>query len=187
MSLRPALFLDRDGVINVDTNFLYKWEECVFIDGIVPLIATANRLNMPVIVITNQSGIGRGLYTEDDFHLLMRHMSAGLLEQGARLDAIYFSPFHPKHGIGHYQQDTDCRKPAPGMLLRAAAEHGIDLGRSFLVGDRCSDLRAGFNAGVPHRYLFGNTELLPCPDDVPYTYANTLFQVQQHIEASVSL
>ncbi len=184
MSLRPALFLDRDGVINVDTNFLYRWEECEFIDGIVPLIQTANRLGYFTCVVTNQSGIGRGLYTEADFHLLMRQMTAGLLEQGARLDAVYFSPYHPVHGQGEYKQDTDCRKPSPGMLLRAAEEHGLDVRRSFLVGDRCSDLQAGAAAGVPNLYLFGATERFPCSVALPYTYVDKLMTVQQQLEST---
>ncbi len=182
--LRRALFLDRDGVINVDTNFLYRPEECVFIDGIVPLLQTANRLGFFTCVITNQSGIGRGLYTEEDFHRLMEHMSSELGAQGASLDAVYFSPFHPVHALGRYQRESDCRKPAPGMLLRAAAEHGLDLGRSVLVGDRCSDLQAGHAAGVPDLFLFGTTEISKCAGDLAYRTANELFTVQEHLAAT---
>jgi D-glycero-D-manno-heptose 1,7-bisphosphate phosphatase len=179
--LRPGLFLDRDGIINEDTNFLYKWEDCRFIDGIVSLIATANQLGYVVCVVTNQSGIGRGMYTEEDFHLLMEQMTAELLRQGARLDAVYYSPFHPVHGIGEYKQETDCRKPSPGMLLRASAEHGIDLARSIMVGDRCSDMGAGFAAGVPHLFLFGSTEPAPCPNSVPYQKIENFKAVEEVI------
>lgn len=182
--LRPGLFLDRDGVINKDTNFLYRAEECELIEGIGPLIRTANQLGYVTCVVTNQSGIGRGLYTEEDFHRLMDHMSLKLGEQDARLDAVYFSPYHPVHGIGSYQRESDCRKPAPGMLLRAAAEHGIDLARSVLVGDRCTDLQAGNAAGVSSLFLFGTTEPKPCALTVPYTTANTLFTIQAYLIAT---
>jgi D-glycero-D-manno-heptose 1,7-bisphosphate phosphatase len=182
--LRPGLFLDRDGVINVDTNFLYRPEECRLIDGIAGLVHTANQLGYVTCVITNQSGIGRGLFTEADFHRLMEYMSLKLLEQDARLDAVYFSPYHPLHGVGHYMRESDCRKPAPGMLLRAAEEHGIDLARSVLVGDRCTDLEAGNAAGVPKLFLFGNTESSCSASNVPYTMANTLFTVQAYLVAT---
>jgi D-glycero-D-manno-heptose 1,7-bisphosphate phosphatase len=181
MSLRPALFLDRDGVINEEAGYLHRWEDCRIVDGIAPLIAHANRLGYVTVVITNQAGIGRGYYTEADFHILMDKMSAALKEQGAHFDAIYFSPFHPEHGIGEYKQDTDCRKPGPGMLLRAAQEHGIDLARSVLVGDRCTDLAAGAAAGVQELYLFGSTEISPCAGKLSYTWINDLTLVQHRL------
>ena len=182
--LRPGLFLDRDGVINKDTNFLYRAEECELIEGIGPLIRTANQLGYVTCVITNQSGIGRGLYTEQDFHRLMDHMSRELEQQGARLDAVYFSPYHPVHGIGAYQRESDCRKPAPGMLLRAAEEHDIDLAQSVLVGDRCTDLLAGNAAGVPKLFLFGSTEPDCCASDITYNAVNKLFTVQSYLLAT---
>ena len=160
--LRPALFLDRDGVINEETGYLHRFEDVCFVTGAADLVRTANALDMPVIVITNQAGIGRGLYTEAQFHLLMRSMRDALLQENARLDAVYFSPFHPEHGLGEYRRDTECRKPRPGMLLRAAAEHAIVLTRSVLVGDRCSDIQAGAAAGVPYRFLLRGTEPGPC-------------------------
>ena len=182
--LRPGLFLDRDGVINVDTNFLYRPEECRLIDGIGDLVRTANQLGYVTCVITNQSGIGRGLYTEADFHRLMDHISLELQQQDARLDAIYFSPDHPVHGIGKYKRESDHRKPAPGMLLQAATEHGVDLARSVLVGDRCSDLQAGNAAGVPTLFLYGATEVKPCTSPVSYNVANTLFTVESYLIAT---
>ena len=182
--LRPGLFLDRDGVINVDTNFLYRAEDCRLIDGIADLVRTANQMGYVTCVITNQSGIGRGLYTEEDFHHLMRHISLELGKAGALLDAVYFSPYHPVHGVGPYHRESDCRKPAPGMLLRAKAEYGIDLARSVLVGDRCTDLEAGNAAGVSKLFLYGTTELEPCAAGISYTAANTLFTVQAYIIAT---
>ncbi|WP_419805696.1 D-glycero-alpha-D-manno-heptose-1,7-bisphosphate 7-phosphatase [Terriglobus sp.] len=160
--LRPALFLDRDGVINEEVGYLHRYEDVRFVPGAADLISTANAASMPVIVITNQAGIGRGLYTEAQFHTLMQAMRDALQQQSATIDAVYFSPFHPEHGLGDYRRDTECRKPKPGMLLRAAAEHGIDLAASVLVGDRCSDIEAGAAAGVPHRFLLRGTEAGPC-------------------------
>jgi D-glycero-D-manno-heptose 1,7-bisphosphate phosphatase len=159
---RPALFLDRDGVINEEIGYLHHFEDVRFVADAADLIRTANILGLPVIVITNQAGIGRGFYTEAQFHTLMQGMRDALARQHARLDAVYFSPFHPEHGLGDYRRDTECRKPRPGMLLQAATEHNLDLAASALVGDRCSDIEAGAAAGVPHRFLIHGTEPEPC-------------------------
>ena len=159
MSGRPALFLDRDGVINEEVGYLHRFEDVRFVPGIVRLLQTANRLGMPTCVVTNQAGIGRGLYTEEQFHEVMRCMRAALAAEDAALDAVYYSPFHPEHGVGVYRRESACRKPLPGMLLQAAAEHRLDLARSTMVGDRCSDMAAGAAAGcrtcfscTPQRY-----------------------------------
>ncbi|GAA3756703.1 D-glycero-alpha-D-manno-heptose-1,7-bisphosphate 7-phosphatase [Terriglobus aquaticus] len=159
---RPALFLDRDGVINEEIGYLHRFEDVRFVPGAADLIRTANTLGLPVIVITNQAGIGRGFYTEAQFHSLMQSMRDALAQHHAHLTAVYFSPFHPEHGLGDYRRDTECRKPRPGMLLQAAREHGLDLSASALVGDRCSDIEAGAAAGVPHRFLIHGTEPEPC-------------------------
>lgn len=159
---RPALFLDRDGIINLEIGYLHRFEDVRFVPGIVPLVQRANQLGLFTCVVTNQAGIGRGLYTEDDFHRLMDRMRSALLDQNARLDAVYFSPFHPEHGIGDYRRNTDCRKPAPGMLLRAAREHDLDLTSSIMVGDRCSDVAAGASAGLSRLYLLEGLEQAPC-------------------------
>ena len=180
--LRPALFLDRDGVINEEVDYLWTWDRCRLVDGIVPLLRTAHRMGYFVAVVTNQAGIGRGMYTEADFHLLMNRLSEELAKSGVHFDAVYFSPFHPVHGLGEYKRETDCRKPGPGMLLRAAAEHGLDLPRSVMVGDRCTDMQAGASAGVGDLYLFGDTEAEPCIG-TPYTHVSTLHSVEQRLLA----
>lgn len=145
---RLALFLDRDGVINVDHGYVHKPEDVEFVDGIFELIAAAKISGYLVVVVTNQAGIGRGYYSEDDFHALMDWMKARFVERGGQLDAIYFCPYHPEHAIGEYRRESDCRKPAPGMLLQAAYDLDIDLVGSIFVGDRPSDMRAGGAAGV---------------------------------------
>jgi D-glycero-D-manno-heptose 1,7-bisphosphate phosphatase len=153
---KPALFLDRDGVINVDHGHVYKPEDFEFVDGIFELVAAAIRAGYLVIVITNQAGIGRGYYSEADFYRLTAWMNGRFLQRGAHIDAVYFCPFHPVHGVGEYQKDSDCRKPAPGMLLQAHKEHDVDLKRSILVGDKLSDIEAGRSAGVGTLLYFGD-------------------------------
>jgi D-glycero-D-manno-heptose 1,7-bisphosphate phosphatase len=154
MAARPALFLDRDGVINVDYAYVHKKEDFHFVDGIFDLCREAKRLGYRIFVITNQAGIGRGYYTEQDFHALNEWMQARLQEEGADADAVYFSPYHPEHGLGAYKKESDCRKPAPGMLRQAARDFEIDFERSVLVGDKYSDVQAGLAAGVACNLLF---------------------------------
>ena len=144
---RRALFLDRDGVINIDHGYVHKAQDVAFVDGIFELVGAANAAGHLVVVVTNQSGIARGYYSEAEFHALMDWMKEQFATQGARLDAVYFCPFHPD-GRGHYRRDSACRKPAPGMLLQAAHDLNIDLPGSLLVGDQPSDMAAGRAAGL---------------------------------------
>jgi D-glycero-D-manno-heptose 1,7-bisphosphate phosphatase len=143
-----ALFLDRDGVINVDYAYVHKAEKFVFNNGIFDVVREANRNSVLVIVVTNQSGIGRGYFTEATFHELMHWVKQQFIKHGARIDGVYFSPFHPIHGIGPYRRDSNCRKPSPGMLHQAIREHDINCAQSLLVGDRHSDLIAGKAVGI---------------------------------------
>lgn len=154
MSLRPALFLDRDGVINIDHAYVYRPENFEFIDGIFDLCRMAKKLEYLLIVVTNQAGIGRGYYTEADFMKLTKWMREVFLREGAPIDGIYFCPFHPEHGLGVYKAESLCRKPAPGMILQAAEEHGIDLAKSMLIGDKLSDMQAGVAAGVGCNFFY---------------------------------
>ncbi|MFC6645652.1 HAD family hydrolase [Granulicella cerasi] len=157
-----ALFLDRDGVVNHEVGYLHRIEDVRWVDGIFSLARTAAELGYRIIVVTNQSGIGRGLYTEAQFHTLMDWMRAEFAAKGARLDAVYFCPFHPREGIGAYQREHEDRKPGPGMLLRGARDLGVDLSRSLMVGDRCSDVAAANAAGVPQMFLLPGTEEAGC-------------------------
>ena len=145
---KPALFLDRDGVINIDSGYVYRIAEVEFVDGIFELVAAAKHAGYLVVIVTNQSGIGRGYYNEADFHALMNWMQARFVERGGQIDAVYFCPYHPEHGIGTYRRDSDCRKPAPGMLLQAQRELDVNLAFSIFIGDMPSDMAAGFAAGV---------------------------------------
>jgi D-glycero-D-manno-heptose 1,7-bisphosphate phosphatase len=151
---RRALFLDRDGVINIDHGYVCRPEEFHFVDGIFDLCRAAQELGYFLIVITNQAGIGRGYYSEADFNNLTDWMCRAFSAEGVTIDAVYSCPYHPEHGVGKYKADSSCRKPAPGMLLQAAREHDIDLENSILIGDKESDIQAGIAAGVKLSILF---------------------------------
>jgi D-glycero-D-manno-heptose 1,7-bisphosphate phosphatase len=150
----PALFLDRDGVINVDHEYIYRHEEFEFIEGVFDLCREAKRMGYLIFVVTNQAGIGRGYYSEKGFLELTEWMCDVFASEGVVIDDVYFCPFHPQYGIGDYKVDADCRKPKPGMILQAAMEYNVDLRRSILVGDKESDIKAGVAAGVGCNLLF---------------------------------
>lgn len=156
--LRRALFLDRDGVLNVNHGYVFRPEDLEWIPGAREAVLAANQAGWIVVVVTNQSGIARGMYTEADFWALMNRMQADLAEIGARLDHIEFCP-HLPGGLPPYDVECECRKPKPGMLLSAAEKLGLDLSRSVLVGDSQSDLEAAAAAGV-RSLLFQGPNLL---------------------------
>lgn len=144
---RRAVFLDRDGTINVEKDYLYRIEDFQMIPNAPEAIRLLNDAGFLVVVVTNQSGIGRGYYDELMLEKLHCHMAQELAKAGARIDAWYFCPHHPEHGTGHYRRDCACRKPLPGMLVQAAEDLGIDLTTSFMVGDKLADIEAGLAAG----------------------------------------
>ncbi len=154
----PALFLDRDGVINVDHGHVHRRENFEFIQGIFDLVLQARRLGYKTVVVTNQAGIGRGIYTEDQFAELTRWMLARFSDHGAVIDAVYHCPYHPVHGLGVYRQSSFDRKPQPGMILRAAQDLDLDLKRSLLVGDHATDIQAALAAGLEHCFLFRSSD-----------------------------
>ncbi|WP_175863082.1 D-glycero-beta-D-manno-heptose 1,7-bisphosphate 7-phosphatase [Burkholderia cepacia] len=168
---RKALFLDRDGVINVDYGYVHRQQDCVFVDGIFDLVRLANATGYQVVVVTNQAGIGRGYFSESQFVAFMEWMRRSFDERGARIDRVYFCPHHPVAGMGRYRQACACRKPQPGMLHDARRDLDLDLSASILVGDKQSDLDAGARAGVGRRFLFvgdqpGRTEADPAAEVV---------------------
>lgn len=143
-----ALFLDRDGVINVDTGHTHRIEDISYIEGIFDFCRKAHAASYKIIIVTNQSGIARGLYGKPEFHALMRHMAERFQNEGCPWTAYYFCPHHPDIGNARYRKHCDCRKPKPGMILQASQEWDIDLGKSLLIGDKESDIEAGRAAGV---------------------------------------
>lgn len=143
----PAVFLDRDGTINVEKEYLYRIEDFEFIPGAPEAIRELNAAGYLVIVVTNQSGVARGFYTLADVEKLHAHVQKQLAASGARIDAFYVCPHHPAAGQGDYRRECDCRKGAPGMLLQAARDHAIDMTKSCIVGDKLADVEAGERAG----------------------------------------
>lgn len=155
-----ALFLDRDGVINVDTGYTYQIEDCKFVDGIFELVKKAKALDYLIIVITNQSGIGYGYYTEKDFWIFMNFIKEKFIKKGGTIDDIFFCPFHGDAVIEEYKIDNHPnRKPNPGMILEAVEKHNIDLTQSMLIGDKEIDIKAGESAGVGRCVLVANNDL----------------------------
>lgn len=153
-----ALFLDRDGVINVDHGYVYQTGNFEFTPGLFELLKSAQTAGYKLIVVTNQSGIGRGYYTQADFEKLTRWMLARLLEQGITIAGVYYCPHAP-------ETPCNCRKPKPGMFLQAITDHKIDPAASWMIGDKESDIDAALAAGVK------NTVLITHNKDVPATKA----------------
>lgn len=150
---RKALFLDRDGVVNVERNYVHTAAETAWVPGIFDLVRQARAEGFLPVVVTNQAGIARGFYDEATFLEYTRWMHAVFAERGAPLLATFYCPHHPEAGIGEYRRECACRKPAPGMILAAAAAFQIDLRASTLIGDKPSDIEAAAAAGVGVRRL----------------------------------
>ena len=170
-----ALFLDRDGVINHEVGYLHAADEVRWVEGIFELCRVAVGLGYRLVVVTNQAGIARGMYTEAQYEALMEWMLAEFVKERAALDAVYFCPFHPE-GVGKYKREHEDRKPGTGMLRRAAKELGVELGASVMVGDRCTDVAAANAAGLRRAFLLEGTET-GCEGE--YTSVKTLHQVQE--------
>lgn len=143
-SRRRAVFLDRDGTINVEIDFIHRVEDLRLLPNAAAGLVRMRDLGFELILTSNQSGIGRGIFSMDD----MGRFNAAVAERtGVSFVATYFSPFHPTAGVGEYRRPSPLRKPRPGMILQAVAEHNLDLSQSFAVGDRNSDVAAGHAAG----------------------------------------
>ncbi len=145
---RPALFLDRDGIIVEDTGYLCRIEDIAMIPGGAAVIAAANKHGVAVILVTNQAGIGRGYYSWQEFECVQQAINVALANEGAQVDAVYACAHHPEGRSGFAHPDHPARKPNPGMLLQAASDLAVDLRISWLVGDKVSDVEAAKRAGL---------------------------------------
>lgn len=155
---RPAFFLDRDGVINKDTGYPYRPSDLHFIPGAPEAIARMNTLGYLVIVITNQSGVARGYFTEEEVNQFHQCITIQLQSYQAHINAFYICPFHPQGTIESYKKEHFDRKPNPGMVEKAIAEFNVDRDRSILIGDKHTDLLAGHQAHIDS-YLFDKNNL----------------------------
>ena len=153
MRKNKAVFLDRDGVVNVDRGYVHCREDFHFQEGIFQLCRAAQTLDYLLVIATNQAGIGRGYYSELRFLELTEWMVRKFAEQEIEIARVYYCPYHPIHGVGRYKYDSPDRKPKPGMLLRAQADFDLDLKSSVLIGDKLSDIHAAQAAGVGLKIL----------------------------------
>lgn len=174
-SRREALFLDRDGVINYDYGYVHSKKKFDFIPGIFKLVSTAQDKGYKVIIVTNQSGIGRGYYSDKDFWELMNWVKEMFKVNDGYIDDIYYCPDMPSksHKISYF------RKPNPGMILKAATDHGLCLKQCVLVGDNLSDIKAGKSAGISQNILFQPKGLVGACDD--HFCVSNLLQVIKYI------
>ncbi|WP_294389611.1 HAD family hydrolase [uncultured Sphingomonas sp.] len=155
-ALRPAAFLDRDGVINVDDGYTFRPEDLRLTPTAAEGIRLLNDAGYLVIVVTNQSGVARGYYGVADVERFHDHMQATLGPRGARIDAFYYCAYHPEGTVAEYAREHEDRKPGCGMLTRAMADLPVDRARSFMIGDKQSDADAAAKAGIPARLIAAN-------------------------------
>jgi D-glycero-D-manno-heptose 1,7-bisphosphate phosphatase len=187
---RIGIFLDRDGTVNEEIDFLRSPGELRLIPGSADAIRQANGLGWKVFIITNQSGIARGYLTEEQLAGIHRALTGELEKASARIDAIYYCPHHPDFGEPPYRRECDCRKPGTGLLTLAAKEFGVDISKSFVIGDRMIDVQTGINSGAtPVLVLtgYGKQELALCREhDVPVQIvAENLLEAVQYIKRVV--
>ena len=156
-----ALFLDRDGVINVDVGYIWRPEDFIFRDGVFEACRQAQALDYHLVVVTNQAGIGRGLFSEEEFQELTAWMRTRFADESVDIARVFHAPTHPEEGIGIYKRESIDRKPGPGMLFKARDALGLDLAASALVGDRETDIEAAIGAGVGQKVLIDSDAAPP--------------------------
>jgi len=163
--MAKALFLDRDGVLNVDKGYVSQIDDFEFISGVFDVLRQAQEQGYSLFIITNQSGIARGLYTETDYHRLTEWMLGQFANESITISKVYYCPYHSEGTIPEFTQASNLRKPNPGMLLLAQQEHELSLEESMLIGDKETDIEAGTRAGVA-------TTILVCAESERETKAD---------------
>ena len=181
--LNKALFLDRDGVINVDRGYVHLREDFHFQEGIFELCRAAQTLSYLLIIVTNQAGIARGYYTESEFLELTDWMIGKFADQRVHISRVYYCPHHPVHGVGAYKRDSPNRKPRPGMLLQARADFGLDLTSSALIGDKLTDIQAAEAAGVGMKILLRSAAVSDRPA-TPCHVSDSLYDIRDRFFSS---
>ncbi|HXU38779.1 MAG TPA: HAD family hydrolase [Blastocatellia bacterium] len=186
-----AFFIDRDGTLNEDIGYVSTPDELVLYPWAAEAVRLVNESGFKAIVITNQSGIARGMYSEQTLRAIHERLIAELARDGARIDAVYYCPHHPEIGAADYRKACDCRKPRTGMLDEAASEHNIDLTRSFVIGDKSSDILLAENAGAQSalvltgygRETLAHSERWPC--EPSFIAENLLLAVKQILDSEI--
>jgi len=185
-----GIFLDRDGTINEEVDFLSSPQNLHLLPRSAEAIHELNAMGFKVFIVTNQSGIARGFLTEEHLENIHHTLLDRLAESGAHIDAIYYCPHHPDAGEARYRKACDCRKPQTGMITKAVSEFSIDLSHSFVIGDRLIDIQMGNTAGIPAILVmtgYGKQELLLCREqhaNLAYV-ATDLFDAVQFVKRSV--
>ena len=156
---KKAIFFDRDGTLNVEVGYLYEFEKFKWIDGAIEAVKYCNDNGYLAIVVTNQSGVARGYYTEADVKELHRRMNEELSKHSAHIDDFFYCPHHPEGIVDKYRVDCECRKPKPGLIEEACRKYDIDKSQSLMIGDKPRDVECGENAGV-RSVLFNGDNLL---------------------------
>ncbi len=181
--MSKVVFLDRDGTINEEVNYLHRPEELKFLDGVPEAIKLLKDNGFKIIVVTNQAGVARGYYTCKDVEDLHSFMNEELEKTGTGIDAFYYCPHHPTEGTGEYRVKCDCRKPGTGLFKRAEEDFDVDKAHSYMIGDNIIDIEAGVNYGVPS-ILVGTGYGKKFKEEAPYDfYAETLMDAAGYIIA----
>jgi D-glycero-D-manno-heptose 1,7-bisphosphate phosphatase len=180
---KSAVFFDRDGTLNIEKGFVHKREDFEFVDGAVDVIRRLREKGFLVVVVTNQSGIARGLYTEKDVKRLHNWINKELKKRGTFIDRFYFCPHHPEAPVRKYRRDCACRKPGPGMLLQAIEELKIDPHTSYMIGDKARDACAGKKAGITSILISGDEGAIGTTtcDEEPDAVVKSLREAAQYI------
>ena len=150
---KPAVFIDRDGVINIDHGYVHTTDEFEYVEGVFEACKKLKAMGYMLVLVTNQSGIARGMFTEDEFLTLTEWMDWNFVDNGVEFDGIYYCPHHPTEGKGDYLQDCNCRKPKPGMFISARDFLKIDMAGSVMIGDKADDMKAAGAAEVGTKIL----------------------------------
>jgi D-glycero-D-manno-heptose 1,7-bisphosphate phosphatase len=164
--MRPAVFIDRDGVINRELHHVHRVEDFHVLPGVVEGLTALAAAGYQLVVVTNQGGIAKGLYSEQDYEHLTQYMRQWFAERGVEFAGVYHCPHHPEGEVAHLARSCRCRKPEPGMLLQAASDLKLDLNCSAMVGDKLSDIEAARRAGVAHYVLVESGHELPIRTDL---------------------
>jgi D-glycero-D-manno-heptose 1,7-bisphosphate phosphatase len=192
MTNEIGIFVDRDGTVNEELEYISNPDDVILIPRSADAIREVNRLGLKVFIVSNQSGIARGLISEDDLVLVNSRLVKLLDEKNAHIDAVYFCPHHPDYGELPYRRLCDCRKPAAGMLKQAAAEFNIDLKKSFVIGDRIGDIQTAYAIGAKSVLVltgYGKKDYEQVKSQNIYVdyVANDLFDAIQYIKKSLNL